>query len=97
MKKFLLVASVLLAVSATCAAGCSAEKNKTKDEKPYGLIQELPSIPEEIENKTQENLPEVKHDPLVRPRSPRKPRRIDDNEHNLHREPRINKGEKPER
>lgn len=96
MKKFLLVASVLLAVSATCAAGC-AQKNKSKDEKPYGLIQELPSTPEEIESKTEENLPEVKHDPLVRPRTPRKPRRVDDNEHNLHREPRINRGEKPER
>ena len=43
MKKVLFIIASLIAASAMCAAGCSSDKTKTeRDEKPYGLIEELP-------------------------------------------------------
>ena len=96
MKKVLFIIASLIAAGAMCAAGCASDKTKIeRDEKPYGLIEELPQETEKPQEAPEEKTEEAPREPLVRPRIPRKPRRGENTPPDLRRIPRVGNGQKP--
>ena len=60
MKKVLFIIAPLIAACAICAAGCSPDKTKPeRDEKPYGLIEELPQETDEPKEAPEEKTEEA--------------------------------------
>ncbi len=96
MKKVLFIIASLIAASAMCAAGCSSDKTKTeRDEKPYGLIEELPQETEKPQEAPEETTEEAPREPLVRPRTPGKPRRGENAPPDFRKMPRRGNERKP--
>jgi len=96
MKKVLFIIAPLIAACAICAAGCSPDKTKPeRDEKPYGLIEELPQETDEPKEVPEEKAEEAPREPLVRPRTPRKPRRGENTPPDFRKMPRRGNERKP--
>ncbi len=95
MKKVLFIIAPLIAACAMCAAGCSTDKKPERDEKPYGLIEELPQETDEPKEAPEEKTEEAPREPLVRPRTPRKPRRGENTPPDFRKMPRRGNERKP--